>query len=85
MTGSDGFASAIGTVSTGAGVDLAMARAALLLDAGSSTLAAAAVTEACAATVGSAGWILPIEPLVGVQRAPEVWRVALATLRGRAM
>jgi hypothetical protein len=81
-----GPAGVLPTGARGAGIDLALARAALLVEAGSATSAAALVTEACAATtVGSAGWILPIEPLVGVQRAPEEWRVALATLRGRAM
>jgi hypothetical protein len=69
----------------GSDVDLAMARAALLVDAGDSTAAAALVTEAFATTAGGAGWILPIEPLVGAQHTPEAWRVALAAVKGRAM
>jgi hypothetical protein len=33
----------------------------------------------------SAGWILPVEPLLKVMHAPAAWRVALAKLKARAM
>lgn len=33
---------------------------------------------------GSAGWLVPVEPLLHVSARPEVWRRTLATLRHRA-
>jgi hypothetical protein len=32
----------------------------------------------------SAGWTIPVDPLLHVQAAPEVWRTVLAALRNRA-
>ncbi|MEO8482136.1 MAG: transcriptional regulator [Acidobacteriota bacterium] len=70
----------------GGPADLALARAALLVEAGQPAEGAALVAEAVAPPEApSAGWILPVEPLLDVMRAPDVWRVALARLRGRAM
>jgi len=31
--------------------------------------------------IGSAGWILPIDPLLNVMSAPERWAIPLARLR----
>jgi tetratricopeptide (TPR) repeat protein len=36
------------------------------------------------AAPGSAGWLLPLEPLLQVARAPTVWAAPLARLRNRA-
>ncbi len=33
----------------------------------------------------AAGWQIPVEPLLGIQRAPEAWAEVLSRLRGRAM
>jgi hypothetical protein len=33
---------------------------------------------------GSAGWTIPLEPLLDVQAAPDAWAPVLARLRGRA-
>jgi hypothetical protein len=33
---------------------------------------------------GSAGWILPVEPLLQVAARPNLWRPVLASLRNRA-
>ena len=49
--------------------------------------AAAARVEAAALAggpPGSAGWHLPIEPLLGVQRERPAWEAVLATLMERA-
>jgi DNA-binding winged helix-turn-helix (wHTH) protein len=44
-----------------------------------------AVDEALsAAPPGDAGWLIPIEPLLGVQRHPDAWAPVLARLRTRA-
>ncbi len=47
---------------------------------------AAGILEAALlqADPGSAGWLIPIEPLLRVARAPEVWAGVLARLRMRA-
>ncbi|MEP6918792.1 MAG: tetratricopeptide repeat protein, partial [Acidobacteriota bacterium] len=75
------------TVLTGAplSVDHAFAGAALLVGRGDAR-AAAGLIEAALATAppGSAGWLLPIEPLIHVGHAPEAWRPALAALHLRA-
>jgi tetratricopeptide (TPR) repeat protein len=36
------------------------------------------------ATAGSAGWLLPVEPVLHVSARPGLWAAALATLRHRA-
>jgi DNA-binding winged helix-turn-helix (wHTH) protein/tetratricopeptide (TPR) repeat protein len=70
----------------GAPVDLAIARAALLAEAGRVEEGAALVADAIAPPDDpSAGWILPVEPLLNVLHAPAAWRVALAKLKARAM
>jgi hypothetical protein len=33
---------------------------------------------------GNAGWIVPVEPMLNVAAAPEVWEPVLARLRTRA-
>jgi DNA-binding winged helix-turn-helix (wHTH) protein len=49
------------------------------------TEAAAGVDEALAhAEPGNAAWLLPIEPLLNTQAAPDIWSAALARLRSRA-
>jgi tetratricopeptide (TPR) repeat protein len=66
-------------------VDLAVAHAARLVWVGDAPAAAAAFTSALAAAPpGNAGWLLPIEPLLGVSRARDVWTPALAALHLRA-
>jgi DNA-binding winged helix-turn-helix (wHTH) protein len=49
--------------------------------------AAAPIVDAAllAAPQSSAGWLLPVEPLLNVSSAPQVWESALARLRARAM
>lgn len=48
--------------------------------------AAALVSEALAAAPpGSAGWRLPLEPLLRVDDTPDAWATVLATVRQRAM
>jgi DNA-binding winged helix-turn-helix (wHTH) protein len=67
-------------------VDIAMARAALLVAAGDTHAAVALVSEAIdAAPPGNAGWLLAIEPLLDVQSARELWTPALAKIRMRAL
>jgi hypothetical protein len=34
---------------------------------------------------GSTGWMIPIDPLLGVAREPAVWARVLAVLRERAL
>jgi hypothetical protein len=43
-----------------------------------------AVDEALTAAPADAGWLIPIEPLLGVHRQPDVWTPVLARLRARA-
>ena len=67
-------------------VDIAMARAALLVAAGDAHAAVALVSDAIdAAPPGNAGWLLAIEPLLDVQSAREIWAPALAKIRMRAL
>ncbi|MEO8071467.1 MAG: winged helix-turn-helix domain-containing protein [Acidobacteriota bacterium] len=62
--------------------DVAMARAALLVAAGDAPGAAHLVNLALAsAPAGNAGWLVSIEPLLGVQRARDAWRDVLARVR----
>lgn len=66
-------------------IDLAMARAARLAGAGDLSGAVASVTAALAAAPpGNGGWLLPIEPLLGVRHARNAWAPALAALHVRA-
>ncbi|MCC7010368.1 MAG: winged helix-turn-helix domain-containing protein [Acidobacteria bacterium] len=69
-----------------ADVDVAMARAVRLVAEGDSPGAARLVASALAvAPDGNAGWLLPLDPLLGVSRAPDAWAPALAALRMRAV
>jgi hypothetical protein len=36
------------------------------------------------APAGNGGWLLPVEPLLRVHSAPDVWAGALARVRARA-
>jgi len=69
-------------------VERAMAEAAaLLLDAPSNASAAAAVVDRALADAppgASDGWLIPLDPLLRVRRAPDVWAPVLARLRSRA-
>ena len=66
-------------------VDHAMAMAAERVCAGQHAQAARAIETALdEAAAGSAGWLLPIEPLLHVSAHPQVWARALAQLRNRA-
>ena len=68
-----------------AGFEAVLARAVLRVASGDESGAAEEVATALAAAPpGSAGWLLPIEPLLNVARDPTAWTVALATLRTRA-
>jgi tetratricopeptide (TPR) repeat protein len=74
------------SATTGVSVDLAMARAARLVADGDARGAAGLVgTAIAAAPPGDAGWRVPIEPLLGVQRARDAWSVVLEQLRRRAV
>ncbi len=65
-------------------VDDAMARALLLERSGRPDEAAGLVASALAsAPGGGAGWLLPIDPSLNVQRDPARWRTALTTLHER--
>jgi tetratricopeptide (TPR) repeat protein len=66
-------------------VDVAVAHAARLAWAGDVPGAARIVTAALgAAPQGNGGWLLPIEPLLGVRQARDGWTAALAALHLRA-
>jgi tetratricopeptide (TPR) repeat protein len=66
-------------------VDAAMLKAADLVGHGRHAEAAQIVERSLAsAPAGSAGWLLPIEPLLRVADHPHVWVRALALLRNRA-
>ena len=66
-------------------IDRALASAALLVANGDAPAAAAIVDAAIAsAPPGNAGWILPVEPLLDVQRRRAVWERALTRVRMRA-
>lgn len=66
-------------------VDRALLQGAISALAGDHARAARVVEEALSgAAPGSAGWILPIEPLIGVGAHAALWAGALAQLRNRA-
>ena len=66
-------------------VDLAFAHAARLVATGDVPAAAGVVAAALgAAPPGNGGWLLPIEPLLGVRQAGNAWAPALAALHLRA-
>ncbi len=71
-----------------ASIDATVARAAAtILVAGDAALPACvqAVDQALAAApAGNAGWLIPIEPLLGVHLHPDAWAPVLARLRTRA-
>jgi hypothetical protein len=68
-----------------AAVDVALAQAAVAAFGNDTAFAARTFAAALsAAPPGGAGWTLPIDPLIGVRRAPEVWADALGLLRNRA-
>ena len=66
-------------------VDAALCRAMWLALGGDHAAAAETVTSAFGtAPPGSAGWLLPIEPLLNVAARPDAWAEALERLRTRA-
>lgn len=66
-------------------VDAAMAGAARLMHAGDVAKAVPIVSAALAAAPpGNGGWLLAVEPLLGVRHAPDAWAPALAVLHLRA-
>jgi DNA-binding winged helix-turn-helix (wHTH) protein len=66
-------------------VDVAMWRAAGYVLAGAHGEAAGLMESALAdAPAGNGGWLLPVEPLLRVHSAPDVWAGALARVRARA-
>jgi hypothetical protein len=65
--------------------DAAEARAVALAAAGDATGAARVIAAALrSAPPGNAGWLVPIEPLLGVSQARAAWAPVLAALRTRA-
>jgi hypothetical protein len=58
-----------------------------VLVAGGDPRGAAATVAAALETAppGNAGWLIPIDPLLDVQRAREAWGTVLTALRRRAM
>jgi hypothetical protein len=67
-------------------MDLALARAALLVAQDDTPRAVAIVAAALdAAPPGNAGWLIPIEPLLGVPHAHGAWRSVLSRVRRRAL
>jgi DNA-binding winged helix-turn-helix (wHTH) protein len=67
-------------------IDEAMCRAALLSITGQPAAAARLLEEALAAAPpGSAGWLLPVEPLIHASTKPEIWAGALNAVRNRAV
>lgn len=66
-------------------IEATLEQAALLVAAGKSAEAGRRVAVAlAAATSANAGWLVPIEPLLGVEREGAVWAEALSVLRMRA-
>jgi DNA-binding winged helix-turn-helix (wHTH) protein/Tfp pilus assembly protein PilF len=66
-------------------IDRAMGLAARLAGRGDVAGAAALVARALeSAPSGNAGWLLPVDPLLDVQRHPAAWTPALAILSSRA-
>jgi len=67
-------------------VDAAMAKAAVSAVNGQHAQAAQALGEAILrAEPGSAGWLLPVDPLIDVTSHPEAWAQTLGILRNRAL
>ena len=65
--------------------EVIIAEAARLVASGDVSKAGAIVDAALsAAPLGNAGWIVPIEPLLMVSQAPDVWGAVLTQLRVRA-
>jgi DNA-binding winged helix-turn-helix (wHTH) protein len=74
--------SAEGSVLT---VDAAMAQAACLVAQRNAPAAARVVDQALiVAPPGNAGWLVPLDPLLDVRRAPDAWAPVLQRLRDRA-
>jgi hypothetical protein len=67
-------------------VDTALVRAAGLVLSGADADAAGLLDAALAAAPPgtSAGWLLPVEPLLNVSSNPDAWTSALARLRARS-
>jgi len=66
-------------------IESAIGHAVALVARGDVANAARLVDQAmAAASPGNAGWIVPVEPLLNVAAAPEVWASVLARLRTRA-
>lgn len=66
-------------------VDTALSRAVVLVAAGDAAGGAHIVVDALAsAPAGNAGWLIPIEPLLGVQGNCAGWAPVLIVLRSRA-
>jgi len=69
---------------TSSSVDHAMVCALGLSLGGDAARGASLLTTALtAAEPGNAGWLLPIDPLIGVQRRIDVWAAPLAVLHER--
>ena len=67
-------------------IDAPMAKAAVFAVNGQHPQAAQVLGEALQrAEPGSAGWPLPVDPLIDVTAHPEAWAEALAILRNRAL
>jgi len=67
-------------------IGAAMAKAAVSAVNGQHGHAAQVIGEALLrAEPGSAGWLLPVDPLIDVTAHPEAWAEALAILRNRAL
>lgn len=82
---------ALGNVAAASGppsIDRAIAQAVCMkmheAQGGAGTAAAAIEQVLAAAPQGNAGWLLPVEPILGVARCPERWMRVLARLRSRA-
>jgi hypothetical protein len=78
--------SAASDAGTPESIDVAMARAARLVHANDVSHGVPIVSAALAAALpGNCGWLLPVEPLVGVRHARDAWAPALAVLHLRAL
>jgi tetratricopeptide (TPR) repeat protein len=90
LAGGSGVSAPVGeamnaALARGASVDAAIARAIDATLHGDHHRAAEITAEALAAAPpGSAGWVLPVEPLLDVAARPEIWAPTLARLRNRA-
>ena len=66
-------------------MEAAIGQAVYLVAAGDAASAARLLDHALAAAPpGNAGWVLPVEPLLNVSSAPDLWGPVLARLRSRA-